>query len=228
MNEKQQEIKKITLPQAKKMLPFDYKNLKLKPKEIKFVAAYCSTFHQGKAYRMAGYKAKNDNVANATACRMLKKPNIIEAVNKYIDILIQPYKQRLEYMILEYWYCRAFYKIDYFYHYQEFRQTEESEEDKGDIDYVPIEYILKPLDEIEDRWKVCIDAIEEKYYNQGKIKVIRYVLGDRSEALRNLWDFIQKSKGIEENPDNIKNIGKKMTAIFDKHFDGKKILPFAK
>lgn len=230
MSEKQEKQIKLSLPQAKKMLPFDFKDLKLKGREVRFIAVYCMTFNESKAVKLAGYKTKSDNAACVQGNRLLKRANISEAVRRFLDVVIQPYRERLEYMIMDYWYCRAFYKIDYFYEYKEMRAIEEDidDEEKGNIDYIPPGYELKPIHDIPEKWKVCIDGIEEKYYNQGKIKVTRYVLGDRSEALRNLWEFLQKSKGIEENPDDIKNIGKRMTAIFDAHFKDKNVLPFAK
>jgi phage terminase small subunit len=52
------------------------------PKELLFCKAYIIDFNGTKAYKEAGYKIKNDNVASVQATRMLSKPKIAHKINE--------------------------------------------------------------------------------------------------------------------------------------------------
>lgn len=157
----------LSLPIAKKILSvIDLHDLKLKSQEIRFVAAFCSTWDKEKAYKQAGYQGKKPNIVSASISRLLNKVNINTAIQRYAIKMIEPYKDRLNIMLLEIWYKRAFYKITTFYH----------EDGKR-----------KKLEEIPDEWLVCIDGMKNKRYGPYNEKLdIEWEIGSRADALKEI------------------------------------------
>lgn len=173
-------ITKLTLPQAKRLIPVNIYNLGLKPREIKFVAAYCTNgFVATDAYKAAGYKSKTKNSRASRSSTLLSKKNITEAIRRFIDTIIEPFKAKLEYQIVEVYYKRAFYTIDMFY--------------KKDG-------TLKELDEIEKEWLIVIDGVDRRHFgSNAQEKVMIYQLANRDKALQTLFNFINLEKLNDSN-----------------------------
>lgn len=162
---------KMTVPLARKLLPPTVDGLGLNAREMKWVAAYCTNgFNSSEAARVAGYKYSRKEFQGLCA-DIVKRPPVIAAVKQFIDSVIQPYKDRLEYEIMEIYYRRATYDVATFI------------EDNGD---------LKPLDEVPLEWRCCIDGIERRvYFNKGtKFTVTEYKLPARDTALQMLYKMV--------------------------------------
>lgn len=159
---------KMTVPRARQILPPTVDGLGLNAREMKWVAAYCTNgFSAPEAARVAGYKVSRKEF-NGLCASMIKRPQIIAAVRQFIDAALVPYKDRLEYEVMEIYYRRATYDVATFM------------EDNGD---------LKPLDEIPVEWRCCIDGIERRvYFNKGtKFTVTEYKLPARDVALQMIY-----------------------------------------
>lgn len=165
----------LTVPQAKSYLPDEVLKIKLNPRQVKFVAAYCTNgFNAGLAARMAGYYSPEKQHYSSWAIKTLKMPNVQEAIQIFIDDMIAPYKARLEFQVLEIYYMRAVFKVSTFYN------------DDG---------TLKPLNEIPERWQVCIDGISEtitSLKSGGYVRTKHYRLADRDIALQTLYRMCVK------------------------------------
>lgn len=201
----------MTLPTAKKIMPVDIADLGLNPGEYRFVASYCTNgFVAWKAYYSAGYKAKTQNMLKSRSNEMLGRERVASAIRRFIDAVISPYKEKLEYMILEVYYRRAFYRVSMFY----------------DVDGT-----LRELDEIEKEfpdWMVCIDGIREKSRSTpGVPRITEYILADRNEALRRLSDIVSRVKAQEGSLDRLPSEQRKrLNKIFDKKIKKDMIVEF--
>lgn len=156
--------KELTITEARKLLPENMKHLDLNLREYKFLAVYCSNgFNAEDAVQKAGYVERNRAGYRAIAYTLLQRKEIIEGVKLYIDIIINPYKDRLELELLNIYYRRATYSISYFL------------DDYGNS--------LK-LKEIDKEWLCCIDGVKKtKYGNE-------YILPNRDLALQALYKFV--------------------------------------
>jgi phage terminase small subunit len=55
----------------------------LTPREVLFVASYFATGNAAQAYRLAGYRAKNGNVAGVCGHRLLKRAKVRDAIARH-------------------------------------------------------------------------------------------------------------------------------------------------
>lgn len=157
----------LTIAEARLLLPDNMRHLELSMTEYKFLAVYCSSFNGEDAIKKAGFNV-NKKQARALAYSLLNKKEIIDGIKIYIDTVMKPYRDRLEFELLMTYYKRATYKIDIFY-------------DKHG----------KPLtmDKIDPEWLCCIDDI--KYVKMDKDYVISaYQLPNRDNALQALYKFV--------------------------------------
>jgi len=161
----------LKLYEAKALMPDYLKDIKgLLPREYKFVAVYCSSgFDLMEAVKQAGYACRSPRQYRAVAYSLLRKEPIVLAIKAFIDATIQPYKDRLELELLEVYYKRATYKVDTF--------------------FLP-NGSCRPLDQIPDEWKVCIDGVEERYNAGGQRRTVIYTLPNRDTALATLYKFV--------------------------------------
>lgn len=205
---------KITLKNAKELLDFDYKDLKLKPREIRFVAAFCATWDQKKSYLMAGYKATTENSLYANSTRLISNDKISTAIQRYVSKAIEPYKDRLNLMLLEVWYRRAFYDVSIFYN---------------------SDGTIKDLDEIPEEWRICIDRINIRHYGKESTNSETvWSLCSRTEALKEIRSVLELAIGKSVNGDNSAEIKEKLELLKQKKYselginenDG--IIPFKK
>jgi hypothetical protein len=179
-NTKQNYRGKMSLPQAKKLLPIDYHDLELEPIDIKFVAVYCTNgFDVREAYLMSGKYASNERLQKIRGNQMLGKPGVQEAVRRFINFVIGPYQERLEFQLLDIYYKRAFYTVSSFY-----------DEDGHSL----------TIDEIQKNnpeHMIVIDGVERKTIGHGANQqtITSYQLASRDHALRVLYEMVKLAKG---------------------------------
>jgi hypothetical protein len=186
---------------ASSLLPSDFDGLDLDPKDFLFVASYCSNgFKSGDAARVAGWKGKTQGDFSAHGYRLLKKESINLAIKRFIDSIIKPFKDKLEYEVLEAYYKRATYRISDFFN------------SNGTV---------KPLSEIPEEFICCIDGIEKKYFGKDADRsVVTYQLPNRDNALMMLYKFATGVEGIDpktptEARENLRNIFQKALSESD-------------
>jgi phage terminase small subunit len=173
----------LTLPIAKKLLPVDVDDLNLTLRDYKFIAEYCTNGFKGmEAALSAGFKG-DKRTLQSTAWALLKKPQIIEALKRFINTVIEPYKTRLEYEILDRYYRRATYTVDIFY------------DKNGEV---------LPLDEIDKEWLPVIDGVERKFYGKdASEEIVTYQLPNRDTALQMLAKL---AMGVDPNSDKLNQL----------------------
>ena len=162
--------KELTITEARRLLPENMKHLDLNPREYKFLAVYCSNnFDAIDAVQKAGYVERTNAKYRAIAYSLLQRKEIIEAIKIYIDLVIQPYRDRLELELLNVYYRRAMYTIDKFY------------DDRGN----PL-----PLKEIDKDYICCIDDIKYVKITGTQTVISAYQLPNRDMALNALYRFV--------------------------------------
>ena len=140
------------------------KHLDINVREYKFLAVYCSNgFNAEDAVQKAGYVERNRAGYKAIAYSLLQRKEIVDAIKIYIDLVIQPYKDRLELELLNIYYKRATYSISTFV--------------DNDFNYLPI-------NEIDKDYLCCIDGVKKGKYGP------EYILPNRDLALQALYRFI--------------------------------------
>jgi len=200
----------LSLPEAKKIMPIDLSDLELNGREFRYIAAYCTNgFNQRKAYYEAGYKGKTNAIADSRASEIMGRDRIQEAIKRFMEVIIKPYRERLEVLLLDTYYKRAFYKITSFFN------------EDGRI---------KELDEIKEEDVIVIDGVEESFYGKNETRLVKYKLADRSEALRILWDYVFNIYCKEGGSSLPEESRKRIEDIFNRKNDptpeGRKMIAF--
>lgn len=158
----------LTITESRKLLPENMRHLNLNPREYKFVAVYCSNnFNAIDACEKAGYQERTKAKYRAIAYSLLQRKEVVEAIKMFIDIVIQPYKDRLELELLNIYYRRATYNISTFY-------TSEGNP--------------KLLNDIDLEWQCCIDDMNYVKVSDGFV-IKGYKLPNRDTALQTLYKF---------------------------------------
>ena len=102
----------------------------------------------------------------------------MEALKIYFEQIMKPYKERLEYEVMDRYYKRATYTVDTFM------------QSNGRV---------KPLSEIPPEWLECIDGVEEKWFGKDSCQMtIIYKLPNRDSALQMLYKMVT---GYDPNDD---------------------------
>lgn len=185
--------KELTITEARRLLPENMKHLDLNPREYKFLAVYCSNnFDAIDAVQKAGYVERTNAKYRAIAYSLLQRKEIIEAIKIYIDLVIQPYKDRLELELLNVYYRRAMYTIDKFY------------DDRGN----PL-----PLKEIDKDFICCIDDIKYVKITGTQTVIAAYQLPNRDAALNALYRFVT-GQDITQPSDLPEDAKKKIQNIY--------------
>lgn len=183
MSEKQRksyrkDVSILGLPAARKLLPEEILQSGLNNQELRFVAAYCTNgFRVTDAYIKAGYaKGKRKNEAGSNGSSLLNRPHIQAAVSTFIRLILEPYQERLEYLIIDALSKRAFFDIAAFIN---------ADGTAKEIQDIPI----------EDR--VVIDGMIKRVYGSGenRIQWNEMQLADRGSALRTLLSISNIGKG---------------------------------
>ena len=156
--------KELTIVEARKLLPESMKHLDINLREYKFLAVYCSNgFNAEDAVQKAGYVERTKAGYKAIAYSLLQRKEIVDAIKIYIDIVIQPYKDRLELELLNIYYKRATYSISTF---------------------IDENFNFLPINEIDKEYLCCIDGLKNTKYGP------EYILPNRDLALQALYRFI--------------------------------------
>lgn len=155
----------LTLPEVKQFLPSNMRHIEgLSVSEYKFVAIYCSNgFDMVDACKKSGYVCNSTQEYRALGNTILTKEQVVEAIKLYVQTIIKPYRDRLEYELLDIYYKRATYKVEYFY-------------DNN--------YVYLPIDKVPEEWRCCVDGVK-----QGKFG-LELILPNRDLALQALNKFI--------------------------------------
>jgi len=141
------------------------------------VAAYCTNgFRAVEALRASGYSTPNKLTMNSWAYRILKMPNVVQAIRIFVDGVLEPYRAGLELQVFDLYYKRAMYTVDLFF------------KSNGDV---------KPLDQIPKEWMVVIDRVIKRTFptKEGPVDSVEYILADRDTALQTLLKFVAKFTG---------------------------------
>jgi hypothetical protein len=175
------EIESVSLSISKKIVP-EWKKLKLKAKDIKFLTHYINNgFNQTDAYIKAfpGKDLKR-NVARVMGHRLLTKVNVKRAFLLWKTEYIEATKPMLEPALLNQLKKRAFYDVTKFFN------------DNGK---------MKKLSEIDEEWRCCIDGIERKFYGKdADVSVVVLKLADKDKSMDRLEKYINM---IEEKGNDI-------------------------
>jgi phage terminase small subunit len=75
----------------------------LTPKQSAFVDAIISNMGQAESYRHAGYVARNDNVASASANKLLSNPKISAAIARHKAGIAERVDVSQDRLVSEYW-----------------------------------------------------------------------------------------------------------------------------
>lgn len=195
ITEENEVAKTISKAEAKACLPknINQADLNLSDREFKFLALYCSNgFDAEKASAGAGYKARTKAGYRAIAYALLQRKEVTDGVRLFVDMVIQPYKERLELELLNVYYRRATYAVDTFYR-----------EDGT----------AKGLREVGKEWKCCIDDIKTVRKGNNTC-IVAYKLPDRDAALQALYRFVTGTNidGTDTLPEESK---KRMQSIYN-------------
>ena len=86
------------------MVENDDDNIKLTAKQERFVEAYLGNGNATEAYKIAGYKAKNDNVASPESSKLLRNPKVSQAITRRkVGNLAEKQKKQDKYEITQDW-----------------------------------------------------------------------------------------------------------------------------
>jgi hypothetical protein len=187
---------KMSVKEAKDMFLNDFKDLELAEKQLLFVANYCTNgFKIVDAVIESGYAIAKTHTAYSLGGTLIRQPKIVDAIRRFIDISLGPYKSRLKYEVMEIYYRRATYSVAMFY------------DDDGDP---------KPLSKIPPEWLVVIDDVIYKTitYGGGKntttVTTKEYKLADRDAALQMLAKYsfafdLEERGNLSDLPEDVRD-----------------------
>jgi hypothetical protein len=193
------------LPPEKQEAPLSYckklidnwKELGLKPREIRFCAEYVSNGHNGtQAMLSVSFDGRYTyNSAAVEASKWLKTPKIQQAVTRWFERWLDEKKEKMEKEIIDVYYRRAFYPLDVFF----------------DANRKPL-----PLNKIPREWHCCIDGIEDRYYGKdADVKATVMKLANREKALDTLGKYMTMFKEVSVHEHRItQETADKLGSIF--------------
>lgn len=162
-------------------LPIKIEDLGLTQKEIRFVGEYCSNGFDAVAAMKAAKlieEAATSTTARLRSLDLLNKQNITTAVNRFVSSELDPYRDKLNYQILNSMQSRAFYDPATFF------------EPDG---------TARPLDVIPLAARQAIDSIEVKHYGKdGNVLETIYKLADRAQAIKSLREVLDRKGGGDD------------------------------
>jgi hypothetical protein len=163
-------------------LPIDISDLVIPPLELKFIGIYCThSFDEVTAYRKAfpnRIKGLSEPEVRLEALNLLNKREIKLAVERFVDSVLSPYQEKLDYQLLSVLRTRAFYDVAWYFH-----------EDGT----------AKKLSEIAPEHRVVIDSvITDMKGKNADVMVTTIKLGDRTQAIKMMQELLRKKDSIEE------------------------------
>lgn len=194
-------LKDGQISKIKKNFDFDVSDLGLSLAELKFLGELCVRgFDYATAHDIAGFSGANRTEHQIEGRKLAAKPNMAEAIQRFIDTAIGPYIQTLQYEAMEALRGMATWKPQDFYN----------------PDGSP-----RPFDEIPEDKLYAIDGIEDKYFGKDATKKVRNLkLTDRKQAWKMLLDLKKEGVGVKKKADTEKE--DKLKQIFEGVLTGKK------
>lgn len=166
-------------------LPMKVEDLGLTAKEIKFVGEYCTNGFDAVSAMKASKLLPDDAspiLGRLKSLELLNKQNIITAVNRFVSSELDPYRDKLNYQILNSMQARAFYDPDTFF------------EADG---------TARPLNQIPPHLRQAIDSVEVKHYGKdGNVLETVYKLADKTQAIKSLRELLDRKAGPDDDSMN--------------------------
>lgn len=166
-------------------LPMKVEDLGLTAKEIKFVGEYCTNGFDAVSAMKASKLLPDDaspTLGRLKSLELLNKQNIITAVNRFVSSELDPYRDKLNYQILNSMQARAFYDPDTFF------------EADG---------TARPLNQIPPHLRQAIDSVEVKHYGKdGNVLETVYKLADKTQAIKSLRELLDRKAGPDDDSMN--------------------------
>ena len=181
------DIKTKTAASIEKHIGIKVDDLSLTMAELRFVREVCTRgFDYGKAHEVAGYVASSPTEHMLEGRKIASKPEVAEAINRFIDIAIGPYVKTLQYEALGVLRGMATWKPQDFYN------------DDGSV---------KPLDEIPEEKLYAIEGMVDKFYGKDAQRKVRELkLSDRRQAWNMLLslkkEYFSDDKKVAPDKDN--------------------------
>jgi hypothetical protein len=176
-------LKRVSTPVVNRLAPESLRALRhnggINIRAYRFIVLYAAMgfTSASRAYRLAGYKARSESTAGTAASMLLNNPSIQKALRVILEEWTEPYKARVEAVLMDKYLRRATYDIADFVH------------DDGSI---------VPLSDIPKEWReAVIDGMEVRYYggSTNLRKVLTYKLASRDDALKTLARYIEWISG---------------------------------
>jgi hypothetical protein len=161
-------------------LPIEVSDLNLAPRELKFIGEYCTSgFNETEAFKKSHYHSGMSNAEmRLSALEILNKREVKIAVERFVSSVLDPYRDKIEYQILEVLRSRAFYDVSWYYH---------------------ADGSVKKLDEIDRDARHAIDSILEDYRGKdAQVRLVNYKLADKMQAQKALQELLKKNQTQEE------------------------------
>lgn len=161
-------------------LPIQVDDLGLTARELRFVGEYCTNgFDEVKAYK------KHFNVKNMSsvdirleALGLTNERRIKLAVERFVGVTLDPYRDKLEYQLLELYRNRAFYDVKDFYN------------SDGSV---------KPLDDIDQSLRLCIDGVKEDWKGKdADRRQVTYEIANKMMAAKALRELLKEGVTQED------------------------------
>jgi phage terminase small subunit len=194
-------IKDRTLNRVQKQLNSDFSDLALTISEMKFVGELCTRgFDYGLAHESAGYQGASKTEHQVEGRKLASKPEVAEAIQRFITTAIGPYVETLQY--------------------------EAMEALRGMATWTPHDFFnpdgtVKDINDIPENKLYALDGIEDRYYGKDANKKVRVLkLTDRKQAWKMLLDL--RSMVVGEKKNLNKDTEDKLQKIFGDVLSGKK------
>jgi len=156
-------------------------DLGLSLKEVKFVGEYCNNrFNATEAVRLAKIlpSTASDIECRLEGMKLSNRGDIKKAVQRFVQSIVEPIRDSIEATLLQQTVERATYDVKDFY------------DDEGN---------MKPMSELTQLQRSCIDGIEKQSLGKDSIHT-KYVLANKDVASKQLRELLKKTEdGVETN-----------------------------
>lgn len=196
----------ISLVNSKRIIQ-KWRLLKLKPKELKFLATYVNNhFNATQAYiDTMAKKGTSYSAASTEAYNLLKKPHIKQAMDIWRETFLESVKTQLEVQIITHLMARAFYDIQ---------------------DYMDERGNLKSFNELSKEQRMAIDWVDKKLFGKNATEVIAYKMADKDKARQELEkyiDMVQEHLDISVKTDFDKKTGELLDIAINNYQKNKQL-----
>ena len=171
-------------------LPIDTSDLlALTPLLLKFIGEYCANnFDEVSAYRKTWpQKAREMSSAEIRldALNVLNQREVKIAVQRFVDSILSPYRDRLEHQLFDMYRQRAFY---------------------DPADFFNSDGSPKKLDQIDKEKRVVLDnLLSDLKGKDANAWLLNYKLADRMQAAKALQDIMGKSLELNEQAEELQD-----------------------